>query len=85
MTDRTPWNAGNGCLPQLFRIGDIVRMRQDGSAPRWSADWADVRLLVIGAMKDELHPGRVCYLVFDARHKDRSHAPFEEDLLELYP
>jgi hypothetical protein len=78
---RTPWNAGSGCLPQIFRIGDVVQVRQDGSAP---ADLFGARLRIIGVGVDESCPGRVCYRV----HNDGATLTMgwmREDWLEAAP
>ena len=78
-----PWNSDRGGLPQLFRIDDIVQVRQDGSAPHdWSGKWARVPLRIVGTLKDEHRPGRVCYFVLAEGEKTREHDPMAEDWLE---
>lgn len=79
---RTPWNVGNG-LPQKFRLGDMVRVRQDGSVPgRWACDWADIRLQIVGTLRHEERPGRVCYFVQAEDSRILDHDPMAEDWLE---
>lgn len=83
--ERGPWNVGMG-LPQVFRLGDIVRVRQDGGAPpEWCYDWAIVRLKIVGTLIDERQPGRVRYFVHAEDSKWREHDPMAEDWLEAVP
>lgn len=82
-TDRRPWNVGQG-LPQVFRIGDVVKVRQDGSAPYdWCGDWSSVRLRIVGTLRDEHRSGRVCYFVHAEDSDVREHDPMAEDWLEI--
>jgi hypothetical protein len=63
---RADWQIAEGRdgLPQQFRLGDFVQIRQDGSAPmEWSPDWSGIRLQVVGVRVDEYRPGRACYYV----------------------
>ena len=49
-------------MPQLFQIGDHVKLKQDDSAPReWAADLAGERMQVVGVHVDQHRPGRLCY------------------------
>ena len=81
-TARKPWNQGGG-LPQIFRIDDLVRVRQDGAAPSdWCGDWARAPLRIVGTLKDEFRPGRVCYFVQAEGEKQREFDPMAEDWLE---
>ena len=66
-------------MPQLFQIGDHVKLRQDSSAPReWAADLAGERMQIVGVRVDEHRPGRVCYYTL-------AHGIYQwaEDWLEL--
>ena len=53
-------------LPQKFRIGDKVRVRQDGSAlSDWFSDLAGVELTIIGARVDKQFAEGLSYAVSD--------------------
>ena len=80
MTERSETTKG---LPQIFRIGDIVRVRQDGNAPSsWCSDWTDVPLRIVGTLIDNDRPGRVCYFIHADGDARREHDPMAEDWLE---
>lgn len=82
-TTREPWNADRGGLPQIFRIGDFVHVRQDGSAPHeWCYDWARIRLRIVGTIIDENVPGHVAYFIHAEGDSKREHDPMSEDWLE---
>lgn len=81
MADRIPWNAGRG-LPQLFRLGDIVRVRRDLTEPVWLHEWNDALFCIIGVKRDDKRPGRVCYLVHEKDDTVPWFDPWAEDWLE---
>lgn len=80
---REPWNTDRGGLPQIFRIGDFVQVRQDGAAPsEWCCDWARIRLRIVGTIIDESVSGRVAYFIHAEGDSRREHDPMSEDWLE---